>query len=619
MTAIARIGGTTAQWAAVLVAATSALVAAGGRAPSVIVGTAPLPVLTLAVHPTPLAAPFLGIVAFVSGAVAVWADERGRTHGGWLTAAFTLTMVCVLAAASIASFILFWELMSLVSALLVATHCERRETRRAVFAYLATAQGGTFCLAAGLLIAAVHAGSPLFSEISARAATLDPVSRNWIIALLAIGFGSKAGLMPLHFWLPRAHPAAPPQASALLSGAMLGVALYGLTLSLLFLVRPVPTAWGILMIAVGAASAMGGAIYGAIDRDLKRVLAFSSVEYIGIATASIGLAVICNADGEATIAGLLVVAVFFLLIVHAGFKALLFLGAGDIARCTGTTDLERLPGTRNLSPDLRALIVIGAACAAGLPPTAGFVAEWFLIRAAVAGVATGDTALRIAASVVVFAVVVASAASVTVCTKIAGILGASNGERAAERLARGKPSAALLVLGGTVILFGFIPMLAVRPLVQVVRSSGLTIADLPSSLPSLAAVAASGAFLAGLLGATIGRLTRRRFVPVWRCGSPPSSGSRYTATAFSKPLRTMLAAILPTERRRIERAGSSAWFPRHIHYRTSNRYLIDDAVRAVTAAVLRLTRSVRIVQSGRLRLYLLYTIGAAIVVAVVAH
>ena len=289
----------------------------------------------------PIAFPFFALLGFLTIAVAIWSAEDGRY--AWSIAAFAATMAAVLMARSVAAFMLTWEAMALVSFALVAAHVEVRMVRRAAFSYLIVSQAGALGILGCLAILAVHAGDTSFAAIARAAPQLPDTWRNVALGLALFGFGSKAGLFPLHFWLPRAHPVAPPNGSAMLSGAMLKIAIYGLILVFLNLAAPVSATWGAIIIAVGAVSAVGGILYAAIDTDLKRLLAYSSIEHIGIICIGIGAALLFARINVVLSAAALTAALFHA-VNHALFKGTLFLAAGKVAKTTGTVDLDRMGG-----------------------------------------------------------------------------------------------------------------------------------------------------------------------------------------------------------------------------------------------------------------------------------
>lgn len=583
----------------------------------------PVPALTLVLGLTPLAAPFLAILALLGVPVAIWSMRRGRPADAVLIAAFSAAMLLVLLARSMAAFFIAWEAMSLVSAFLVAAHHERREVRRATFVYLLFAQAGALCILAALALLWVQAGDPSFAAIARAAAHLSPGVRDTVFILAVLGFGSKAGLLPLHFWLPRAHPVAPANASALLSGAMLKVALYALLVVVVELAGPGPVWWGLALVAIGTVSAVAGVLYAVVDHDLKRLLAYSSVENIGIIVIGIGVALVAISGGHLVLAGLALTAALFHAINHGVFKALLFLGAGTIADTEGTVDLEGLGGLWGHLGWTAPFFLIGCVAITGLPPFNGFASEWLTFQSLIGGLpgSSATVALTFVASIAGLALTGGLAAACFV--KVFGVAFLGEPRRppartpAPERL--DPPAFALGLLATLCVLLGVAPLLAVSPLIHVANAMLGAVTLAPPALPvlpaSLAVLPLAGAFLCVAIAARRG--VRR--VSTWTCGSPVTPSAQYSATAFSKPLRTIFAFILAPERQRSYERGASVWFPRRILYQTESRYLIDETARRFAAITLRFARSSRALQSGSLRLYLSYAVAALIVVVMVAR
>jgi formate hydrogenlyase subunit 3/multisubunit Na+/H+ antiporter MnhD subunit len=578
-----------------------------------------IPLLSLTAGVTSLASPFLALVAILATAVAFWGISRGRPSDVALVAAFAISMVLVLISQSVMFFFLAWEAMSLTSVFLVAAHHERRDVRRAALTYLLVAQTGALCLVTSLAMLALHAGDPTFGEIARHAADLPPTLRNIAFTLAFIGFGSKAGALPLHFWLPRAHPVAPPNGSALLSGAMLKVAVYGLMLIVFQLAAPGPLSWGVAVIIVGTASAVVGVLYALVDHDLKRLLAYHSIENIGIIFIGIGVALIAQAQGNIVLAGLAIVAALFHSINHGLFKSLLFLGAGTVAETTGTVDLERLGGLGNRLVWTAPLFLVGCAAIIGMPPFNGFASEWLTFQGIVHGISssTSEVSLILLGSFAGLALAAGLAAACFV--KVYGIafLGAARRyDPQSIPLERFDASVfSLALLAGLCLVFGVAPMLALGPLRAIAGIMLGAAPDLPGSVAILP-VSLVALPIAGVIAAVALSTARKiRYVPTWTCGSPVTPKAQYTATAFSKPLRTIFAFILMPERQVTVEESRSKWFPSRILYRMQGRYVVDELARRFAAVTMRLARSSRALQSGSLRLYIAYAAIAAVVAA----
>jgi hydrogenase-4 component B len=292
-----------------------------------------------------------------------------------LTAGFLLALVGVLCARDPITFLGGWELMTLLPAAIILVAHDDRLARRAVFVYVAvTHLGGAGAWIAILLLA--HAGA-----IGGTGTVGDGSALQAAIVLAAlVGFGTKAGVMPFHAWLPRAHPIAPAHVSALMSGVMIKVAIYGLIRVLVDWTGVLPVWVGVLVLALGALSAVGGVVYALFQHDLKRLLAFHSIENIGIILLGIGACVLLRNRGADAWAAFALAAALLHTLNHAVFKSLLFLGAGAFERAVGSLELDRLGGLLRRMPWTGAAFLVGAMAIAGLPPLNGFASEWLTLR-----------------------------------------------------------------------------------------------------------------------------------------------------------------------------------------------------------------------------------------------
>ena len=281
----------------------------------------------------------------------------------------------VLLSTGAASFLLFWETMSISSFFLVMADGEE-ESRRAALLYLAVAQfgAGALLVGMGMLSGGVYAAT--LQELGAGAAALSPAASTLATSLVLFAFVSKAGLAPFHAWLPEAHPRAPSHISALMSGVMLKTALYGLLRFLAVCWPALPAGWGIAMLALGLGGAAVAVIYANLARDIKRILAWSSVENIGLAFTMLGFSVLARSGGLATVADAVLAAMFLHVLSHGLFKSGLFLGAGAVLQATHTAKIELLGGLASRMPRLSAAMLGLSLAAAALPPFGSFVAEW---------------------------------------------------------------------------------------------------------------------------------------------------------------------------------------------------------------------------------------------------
>jgi formate hydrogenlyase subunit 3/multisubunit Na+/H+ antiporter MnhD subunit len=345
-----------------------------------------LPDLPLHVRRDALTNVFLFLLGAASAGISIFSAGYFRAGEGTAPGLlclqyhlFLASMGFVLLADDAYGFMVSWETMALSSYFLVTTQHRIPEIRRAGFLYLLIAHLGAIAIL--LSFGVMQGGSWQFTFDAMRAATLSPTWAAVAFLLALLGFGAKAGLVPLHVWLPEAHPAAPSPASALMSGVMLKTALYG-TLRVTFDLLGHPAWWwGLVPLALGLFTAIYGVVFAAAQTDMKRLLAFSSIENVGILFTGVGLAIVFLGVGMTTPAALALVAVLYHAINHAFMKSLLFLGTGSVLHATGERNLGRLGGLIHRMPWVAWLTLIGALAIAGLPPLNGFVSEWLLLQA----------------------------------------------------------------------------------------------------------------------------------------------------------------------------------------------------------------------------------------------
>ena len=332
---------------------------------------------------------FLGVIGVVSVAVGLYGPayvrgfERGRdslTALGGFAGLFLAGMLLVVLADDAFLFMVSWEVMSLSSYFLVAFQHENAANRRAAFLYLLMAHIGGLAILLGYGVLASFGGGFAFEAMRAAPLTSGWASVAFVLAF--IGFGMKAGLVPLHAWLPEAHPAAPSHISALMSGVMLKVAVYGFIRFVFDLLGDVQWQWGVAVLVIGGVSALTGVLAALVQTDLKRLLAYSSVENLGIIFIGLGLALVFLGTGHAPLGTLAFVAALYHVLNHALFKGLLFLGAGAILHSTHERDLEQMGGLLRRMPWTGLFFLLGCISIAALPPFNGFVSEWLTFQAA---------------------------------------------------------------------------------------------------------------------------------------------------------------------------------------------------------------------------------------------
>ena len=290
----------------------------------------------------------------------------------------------VFAADSVIAFLFAWELMTLSTAALVATEHEAPASRRAEYLYLVMSHVGTGCLAAGFLVLAAASGSPFFRALFSGHVVSGPM-REQVFALFFLGFGVKAGIIPFHVWLPEAHPAAPSSVSALMSAVLITAGVYGLVRVCAFGLGVPDVQWGLAFMFVGTLSAILGVLYALTQTDIKRLLAYSTIENAGIIVLGLGAGMLAAAYGHGALAALAVAASLMHVLNHAVFKGLLFLGAGSVVMATGTREIERFGGLLRRMPWTGLCFLVGAMAISGLPLLNGFASEWVTFQALLLG------------------------------------------------------------------------------------------------------------------------------------------------------------------------------------------------------------------------------------------
>lgn len=559
-------------------------------------------------------------------------DGQRRTPLYVFTGLFVGAMQLLLLANDAFSFMLAWEMMSLASYFLVAFHHHRAEARRAAFLYLLMAQAGglAILLAFGVLAGFGHG----YDFAAMRLATLPPGWAALTFALAFIGFGTKAGLVPLHIWLPEAHPVAPSHISALLSGVIVKMALYGFIRVTFDLIGHVQWQWGVAVLLAGAVTALYGVLYALVQSDFKRLLAYSTIENIGIVFLGLGLAMIYLGSGHPLLGALAFVASLYHALNHACFKGLLFLGAGAVLHNAHETNLEQLGGLMTRMPWTGFLVLIGCMSISSLPPFNGFASEWLTFQSALQAGALESGVLR--ASIPMAAAVLALTAALSAMAFVkafgVGFLGQARSHHAqhAREVSRsmrlGQGLLALLCLA-----LGVFPWLVVSHLSAVSRQ--LLQVDLPNAtshgwlwLTPLAADRASYSAPLVFCGILIAvavwlgvylllRARRRREpvprVPAWDCGfGGLTPRTQYSASAFSMPIQRIFRSLWYLEETTRETKPTfGIGIPAYPRYEIRvHDWVQVHLYEPIGRGVLLAAKRIGALQTGHLRHYLLYSL-----------
>jgi hydrogenase-4 component B len=606
---------------------------------------------TIAVHYDGLSAAFLVAFGFSAAAASfsvVWEEPRSRAEG----AAFPLflgSILLVLGASNAFAFLLAWESMALLSAFLVVGLRPTRDVVSAGNLYLAMTHVATAAILIGFaLLTAGSGGSIDFAAWHLAAPALTPVTRDLVLVLVTIGFATKAGAMPFHVWLPRAHPVAPSHVSAVMSGVMIKTGIYGLIRLAIDVVGGSPDWLGLLILAVGAVSAVLGVLYAVMQHDIKRLLAFHSIENIGIILIGVGSALLLNANGATELAALALTAAIFHSINHAVFKTLLFLGAGAVIHATGLHDLNHLGGLGRKMPVTMLVFGVGAVAISGLPPFNGFASEWLTFQGLFGAAGSGaiEPIARFGAAATIGALALTTALAVACFVKATGVtfLGLPRTAAAAAAHETAIPArVAMGVLAATCLVLGLAAGPVASSLTTVARSAlhlgaaaGGAAGGATSTVAAVTATPQTGtaatyaALVVGLvLALAIGAVaiavaarsreaTRR--VDTWTCGIAPRPAFQYTATSYSKPIRLFFRRILVPEREvRVEYHPGTA-FPSSIRYRSEITLLLEDRIlRPAHRVGIRGADFARKLQGGAIQLYVAYIVIAVLALLVWAR
>lgn len=379
----------------------------GAPAPSATLDTH-LPLGALSVHLDALSAFFLAVIGLISLPVAVYSigylnqtkegGPRRLQSFGVLFNTLLLSLVVIVSAADAITFLIAWEAMAFLSYLMVNFDYEDTQVTRSAYLMLAISELGTIGILIAFLLLYQVAGSFGFSALHATAATLSLPLRSAVFLLAVFGFGAKAGILPLQLWLPEAHPAAPSHVSALLSAVIIKLGIYGMLRFLLdFLgsTGALPTWWGWLVLILGALTALIGILYAVVQHDLKRVLAYSSIENIGIILTGLGAVLTFRAYHLTALAALAAIATLYHILNHAVYKGLLFLGAGSVNHATGTRDMNQLGGLIRLMPWTALFFLVAALAISAVPPFNGYISEWMLLETLLQSFALPDIASKV--------------------------------------------------------------------------------------------------------------------------------------------------------------------------------------------------------------------------------
>ncbi len=544
-----------------------------------------------------------------------------------LLLAFVLSMALVVSVRNCLIFLVFWEIMSLVSYFLVVFDTKNARSIQAGLIYIVMTHVGTAFIIAAFMILHKYAHSFDFFAIKNACQTMPQQTKDTVFLLFLIGFGTKAGIVPLHIWLPYAHPQAPSHISSIMSGVMIKTAIYGIIRFVIFVLGINSSWWGILVLIVAIISCLVGVIYALMEHDIKRLLAYHSVENIGIILLGVGLAMFFISINLPYLAVFSLIAGLYHLVNHAIFKGLLFLCAGSVYKATGTRDIEKLGGLIKKMPQTATCFLLGAMAISALPPLNGFVSEWLILQAFFLGAFNVIGGSKLFLGICAAMLALTSGLAVACFVKAFGITflaqPRSHYAKEAKEVALSM-RVGMFFLAFLTIIFGLAAALIIKLLAKVSGSAlGIDISNMSFSLnnfiltpqiakniylstPSLAL----WLILFGIAVFAIYKIFGRGKSVIyknWDCGYYKlDSRNEYTATAFSKPFRIAFSFFL-LPYRKTQKIRESFYHIKSFSYETHTtkvfkKYVYDPAL----ALVFKTAKSMRRLQPGSIHLYLGY-------------
>lgn len=597
-----------------------------------------IPFFDLEIFVDGISAFFLLIIGLITFAVSVYSigyskeyQIKKRTMAlGFLFNVFVLSMILVAASNNAFFFLLFWEVMSLTSFFLVIYDHEKEENLKSGMTYLVMTHLGTAFIFASFLLGYIQTGSFSFDSFRHGSAAFPLFVKNLVFVFAFIGFGTKAGMVPLHVWLPRAHPSAPSNVSALMSAVMIKIGIYGMIRTIFdfsgFDTSPDFAWWGMLLVAFGSASAIIGVLYAVVERDIKRALAFSSIENIGIILIGLGLSVVFASFQLTAFAVLALVASMYHTINHAVFKGLLFMGAGSVVSATHTKNIEHLGGLVKQMPWTALLFLIGAISISGLPPFNGFISEWFTMQSLLSSYQIPSTVLQIsiAFASLPFALTIGIAAATFV--KLFGMTFLSKARSKFAINIKEVPRTMILgmsILAATCVLFGVVPYLGTSLIsnafhmpsqpsspfdsISIQNSSGKSFANLSMSVVVImlsSVLVAIFGFIRVLSGST-----KKTVYGTWDCGyGNLSERMEYTPTSLSQPIRAVFKVFFkPRNQTEKESFGANPYLLKTVKIETAMKNIFEEILYTpIVSSFVFFFDKVRRLQTGKINAYLLY-------------
>ena len=591
----------------------------------------------------PLAAFFLLLLGVVGAAASIYAigytSEHYTPHYYALPTFFNLfllSLFLVLTASHIGVFLIVWEIMTLTSLFLILFEHEHPANVRAGFVYVVMTYIGTAFIIGAFFILATSAGSLSFQMLGG--AVLPDNSRTLVFLFALIGFGTKAGIIPLHIWLPKAHPAAPSHVSALLSGVMLKTAIYGMCRFYLEFLGVGPSWWGMLVMGLGILSAFMGVMYALMESDIKRLLAYSSLENMGVILLGIGAGMVYSSNHQTLLAGLAWSAALYHVFNHAVFKSLLFMGAGSVVRAVGSREMDAMGGLIHKMPYTAMTFLVGAAAISALPPLNGFISEWMTLQALFfLPVAIPGIAGKIYGGLL-FIMLGMTASIVAACfVKTFGITFLAKPRSKKAEVAKEAPKASTIPMAALALVclgLGLWPQFLLGLIAKVLEPFAGVVADglfhqewrgtVFQADPAYGILSVNFVVLFVTMGCVIALALyyfhgkpRREIQEIWACGIVHTFRNQYTSMGFSKPVRWAFRWMLQSQRERVVDENENRYVGRKLAYHQSIHYVFDEAFyEPIQRWILRRANYVKRLQAGNVQIYVGYILIVTIVVLV---
>lgn len=601
---------------------------------------------SISLHIDKLAAFFILVISLIAAFCSIYAIGYVREYYkrynigvlGFLYNLFIIGMLLVVTASNGMWFLLAWEVMSLASYFLVVYDRQNAQNVKAGYIYLAMTHVGAACILLAFALLFAYTGSFDFDVISASISGIPPLSLVAVFGLFFVGLGVKAGVIPFHIWLPSAHPAAPSHVSAMMSGVMIKTGIYMMIRLFLDILQPIPLWWGVVILIVGAVSALMGVLYALAAHDIKRLLAYHSIENIGIILLGLGAAMIFAAQNQPVLELLALCAALFHTLNHATFKSLLFLSAGSIIQATHTRNIEKYGGLLKLMPLTGLAFLAGSMAISALPPFNGFFSEWLTYQSLLGGLASGGD-IRWVFLLAGIALAITGGLALACFVKAFGITFLARAR--SNKVKKAKESSVFMTismscLAALCLLIGVFsgPIMAViqnvgSQLVQDgnnVATSAYKITTVVLGQPStvsgvaifaLVAIAIVGSWF--IVRYVINRKQKVRIAPTWDCGTQLNGRMEITATSFARSILLIFGQLV---RPKLEKRDD---------YSVQNKYALqmrDVAMstcdffqtyvyKPIYCGLMLLSGYVKRIQNGNLNAYVLYIFGALLLTLII--